>query len=340
MKYLILNDLHLGLRRGAGTPAEKVAKFAEDIQLPTFERILNEHTETPVLVLGDLFDSGAPGYDALRAAWSLLRYHAGGVVLVKGNHDITKDRSQKAGIDFLGELLGVDVLSEPGRLDNREDVWVVPHLANQQRFDEALAQARDAGARIVLTHCNFDNPFAAEKVHSLNLSPEQAGWFDKVISGHEHNNREIGNVSMLGAQVPFRIDEVVPKFYHVLDLEAGQLTQCRVEMSLPVAALQMDWRELDLAKAHIGFVRVTGSANISEADTVAKLVQAFRRDSAAYFVTNSVEVSGIELGAVFDGAAEDLERFEAKQELFNILPQEQMAYLRELIEKYHLVGPC
>ena len=226
MSYLIVSDLHLGLRRqtckGAGATTQSLMAF-NHFQFEEAEKLLLSHPERDLIILGDLFAEFSVEYSVLRRSAEILSQRSGVVYLVEGNHDSSRDQSKKSAISRLAWLLGrlsggplvVFASGSPAWVEHHT-VVIVPHLVNQEAFDAALAEI-PKGATL-LTHCNFDNPFAAEKAHSLNLSPAQAAAFSMVISGHEHNRSHKGNMFMLGSPYPCNIGEAeVDHGYHLWD---------------------------------------------------------------------------------------------------------------------------
>lgn len=324
MPYLILNDLHFGLKREASMPAHALQRFYEDAQLATLLRILDQEPALPVVILGDLFDHGRPAYSVLAKLRDILARRQ--VTIVQGNHDITKDRSELSGAEFLADMLpgGVYICERRSLVDS--NVAIVPHLANQELFDEAIAKASE-WATTLLTHCNYENSFAVGKDHSLNLTREQAKKFETVVLGHEHNGRDIDNVKIIGSQFPLRADQVGPKRYAILQ-DDGSMKYKPAPFEIP--AVTFDWRDPmpDLTGT---VATLTGDATIDEAFEVVKLVAEIRNSSGAYMVTNKVVSQGVDLATLAGDSSESVETFDGVGAFWSALGDESREQLKLIL---------
>lgn len=323
-KFLIINDLHLGLRRKTGVTQKSLEAFNE-FQLNVLYAAVAAAMDSSrtLIVLGDLFDSGNVALEMIWAARKALR-HAPGVLLVKGNHDYLRNLTQMSAFDLLERILGVNPVLESTHV-SKPGFYIVPHLVNQQSFDTALAGI-PVGAT-VLAHCNFDNGFAVESDHSLNMSREQAERFGHVILAHEHVKRDLPGVDILGSLYPCNIAEAsVAHGYHLWD---GPGTDIEfVETWSPSDYLEIDWHEIQGATPTQRFVRVVGEASSEEATTVIDLVAKFRAESGAFFVTNSVKVGALELGSLEDQNLEGFDPLEILKEVLPVQYHEKLEGLR------------
>jgi DNA repair exonuclease SbcCD nuclease subunit len=309
MNIKIISDVHLGSSKG---PRYYQA------QLLNFRAALEDKSRVPVMILGDLFDRFDAPYQAVWDAYNLLRQQED-LILVAGNHDLARDTTKLSAFDFLCQMLVADmgdfcqvVKDKPRYIDSH--CVVVPHLQNQEIFDKAIA---DVNERCCLFfHANFENSFTKESDHSLNLSAEQARRFKHCFGGHEHNKREVGNVTMLGAVFPCSISEAAsPKFYHIFRTENAELFTLPAPFSPTYS--EQDWQ--DLSKT-ADFVRVTGTASQTQAAEVIQTVASFRSGSDAFAVTNSVQVDGVSFDAT--EVIDDVETFNPLEELRKALPAE------------------
>lgn len=319
MSYVIINDLHLGLTRRTGATPESLKAF-NAFQFDVFREIVQTvNFEDTLIILGDLFHGPDVGYDTLWSAYEILNCVRGDIVLVRGNHDNNKDLTKTSAFDMLGKLLpSTMVISAPYKFS--AEMTIIPHLPTQKMFDEAVAEAAEKSS-ILLFHANFDCGFAVNSDHSLNLSPEQAAMFNLCIGGHEHNARNVRNVRMLGSQLPCNIQEAErEKFYHTWDGEGDP-----VPVHAPVEFVydEIDWHDLNPVQENMtaNFVRVIGGANPEEAATVIQEVAAFREDSSAFFVSNSVKIGELDMGEIEEAAEDSLHIFNPRTELMLCLPQ-------------------
>jgi calcineurin-like phosphoesterase family protein len=316
---LLLADLHFGLKRKSGATQTSMAAYA-DFQFHTVESILAESADDHLLILGDIFSEAEVDNAVFLRTFELLSQWEGRLTLVMGNHDQVKDRSKLSSISLLARLLpNAELIENPTAFP---DYWIIPHLKNQELFDQALAKAE---GQVILTHANFSNPFAAESDHSLNITPEQAAKHPLIISGHEHNARQLGNVHMLGSPYPCSIAEVTDKFCHTWDGETAPvpfLTWSNEQYT------EIDWRSLEPTDHQ--FIRVIGDAPADEAATVLQEFSKFRAASPAFFISNSVKIGNLEIGAL-DESSEELENFDPVAALKSVLSEKHRARLEEVM---------
>mgnify|MGYP005846120545 CR=1 FL=1 len=324
MKQILVSDIHLGLRRRAGTTPTSTVAY-ESLQFEALDSTITDANDLglPVVVLGDIFDKPTVEYSVLwRAVESFSRVKYG-LTLVKGNHDIGGDKERLTAFDMLCLLVpGATGVSEPTLSGN---YTIVPHAHNQDIFDEWLTQASGT----ILTHANFDNFFAVDKDHSLNITPEQAQKFTALISGHEHERRQVGNVTMLGSLLPCNIGEAkTAKGYHIFNSATGDLEFIEV-WSPQDSYIEINWADLP-CDTDAEFIRVNGEAEFSQGAQVIQAIAEFRKTSGAYFVSNSVKVGDLVLGELDDVEA-DLDSFNPLEAFWSILGEESAMKIKEIV---------
>lgn len=327
--YAIINDTHLDLKRKTGVTKESLLAY-EDRQLLIINSLLLSYRGRPVIVLGDLFNSGQASFRALLRIASLLRHHEKPIFLVAGNHDLNKNLEIPSAIDVLSAMVpNIVLIKDPFELE--PGCVIIPHVPNQEIFDQCIADAVDAGASTLLAHCNYDNGFALEKDHSLNLSAAQAELFEHVILGHEHNKRDLPGVDILGAPLPCNFSEAgCVKGYHLWPGPGHELEF--VPVWNPEAALKIDWSNLDEIPVDVDFVQVTGTALPEEAAVVIQKIEKARKELPPdlFMITNNVMVDGHSLGESLEMTEHDLAAFDAMEELMTILPEKYHSKLLEL----------
>lgn len=339
---LILNDTHIGASRKAGTTPASQAALTEHIH-QNFEALINATDEDHIVINGDLFDGfEVPGTDLIRTfnvldRWFMKARQAQHLTLIAGNHDYNPRGDKVSSFHLLTHFLkvrrgmSVNIIDHTCGFSRVADrVWAIPHVANQDLFDIELHKALDAagGGGFLLLHANYNNNFAVEADHSLNVSKEaadlliSAGW--TLIFGHEHQARVAQSIIIPGAQIPTSVADCLGcqgKYYLTL---SGKETQLKEWLNLEEDRVftHVDWRNLD-ADPGYQFIRVEGTATAEEAAEVVDAVARFRAKSQAFVVTNAVKVEGV---AAFDELAEmSLEQITA----FNVLD----ALLSELTEE-------
>lgn len=312
----ILNDLHLGVNRKAGTTPASQAALREH-SFGWFKVLLTDTTSDTLVINGDLFDGfDVDGADLILAFemlndWLWVTAHRK-LVLVAGNHDWSPKAGRTSAFHLLAHFLQATRLSQVKVIDHtcgltraHGRTWAIAHMPNQDQFDLELERAKVERGDFLLLHANYANKFATESDHSLNVSEEQAkalvdrGW--TLVFGHEHPYREAlgGKVVMVGCQIVTSVSDCIG----VKTKYAASLTD-KVEL-LPVLEVsdiyaEIDWR--DVAEApDMKFLRVTGTATAEEADDAVSAVAKLRQSSDALVISNAVKVDGL---AEFDKLAE------------------------------------
>lgn len=316
---IVLNDIHLSVNRAAGTTPASAMQLRRWLQTQ-FANFIGEINE-PLLINGDLFDGfNADNIDVLDCFHTLSTFaERNALYLVAGNHDLAKDSNKLSSFEWLASVLrtihpnNVFTIMSPTWLSSR-GIYVIPHLVNQQALDEAIAclletvvpEATAYGNTIkfCLFHANYDNHFAAQADHSLNVSREQALALIAAgvmpVFGHEHPKRVVdlgdGIVLCTGNQWPSSISDCIGskgKFAHRL-LPSGNYESIQTWEPDGVAGyVEVDWRDLDQPIADTtSFVRVTGESTFEAAAEVVSAVSRLRQRSDAFVVTNAVKVAG------------------------------------------------
>lgn len=280
MKLLILNDLHLGVKRQGGTT--KASREALSVwMLQRFANLLaipHDH----LLIAGDLFDKRNVDEEVMDQVIELLQPRPCSIML--GNHDLDGNMGGMSSAEFVGRRVRAEVIKEPCELF--EGVYVIPHLFNQGAFDKAIEEVPDY--RIVVTHCNVDNYFANGD-HSLNLSLPQIMEFEKkdceVLAAHEHHQRQYHNVVVIGNQFPSSVADCLswPKRAAVID--GGKISF--VETWDGRDYIDLDWR--DIKQTEHKFIRVSGECQAAEYPAVISKIKELRRASDAFVISSAVK---------------------------------------------------
>lgn len=351
---IILNDIHIGFsRQGGTTPGSREA--LRSYLFNGVRQAEKEHSfgHDTLVIAGDLFDNfEVDGRDWLDTFMLLNQWLANdnGLVLVAGNHDWSPKGERVSSFQMLaaaleGKACTVVNIDEFAKLEGT--VWAIAHCSNQDIFDMKMSEMLDqvkAGDH-VLIHANFDNNFAAQSDHSLNVSREVAKAFvaagATLLFAHEHQARESfgGKVICMGNQWPTSIADCLNndrKFLHTLhdgvvvkhetwaaDQDFGAGTSGFAEI---------DWRDLD-KPTKAGFIRVTGTANANEASDVITSIAAYRKESPAFVITNMVKIAGIAEAAALPEAFEATARFDVMDYIKDNVTAEEMVVINKLLEK-------
>ena len=335
----VLNDLHIGVQRSSGTTPMTQWKLRQSV-IAQADELISE-VETDLMILGDLFDTHFVPFHDWLAAWQTLdtwlsRHRNRTLYLVAGNHDLSKTSTTIGSFQALGRVLSekhfnVFVVLEPQEVPHG---YIIPHLPNQDLFDQALSQVPDNTAALFL-HCNYDNNFAVQSDQSLNLSAAAAEKLPDmhIVIAHEHQTRLLGKrIWIPGNQIATSVSDCMgTDKKRKLVIENGQprfVEVCPVDNLIT----RMDWREL--APVATPFVRVEGMAKSSEGADVVARISKYRSGSDALVITNAVkiEVEG-GLAEQFAVSLESAKAFDVMAALKQLLTEEEFAIVSELKRK-------
>lgn len=340
MTLTVINDWHLGAHRSAGTTPATAYQLRQDL-LAAGQNIL-ENTTGDLLVNGDLFDGpDIPRADLLAAVkmfsdWVTRTERK--LYLANGNHDLDKNSQRLSSFQFFAQLL---VSLHPTQVEHisagteiwEHDAYVIPHMPNQDLFDLELAKVR--ACRFLFLHCNYDNQFAVESDHSLNLSKAQAEELpaEYIVFGHEHQGRSAlgGKVVIVGNQFPSSISDCLGG----TDKEVLQIIDGKLCFSVcwqpDTDFAELDWRELEDTGAR--FIRVTGQATSSEAPAVVNAIARFRAKSEALVITNAVKIEGVNDSAQLELSHEQITAFNVREALREMLTDTENQKIDSLLSQ-------
>jgi hypothetical protein len=331
----ILNDLHIGAQRAAGTTQTTAWELRKAL-LTRFAALL-ECTDTDLLILGDLFDTGNISMADLFEAYRMLREwldKGHSLYLAAGNHDLQKNSTNFSSFQLLCKLLQagpegdqVWAIFEPTAIPYG---YVIPHLPNQDIFDIALAAVPEC--LNLFLHCNYDNAFAVESDHSLNLSEAQAkaAPVENIFIAHEHtrSHRLSGKVQIPGNQFSSSINDCLgntKKFMtRIDDTSFGFLPTWEAAGNYS----EQDWRALEDRGE---FIRVIGTATADEAAQVVSAISKFRSTAKALVITNAVQIEGCDDTEQIAANLEEINSFSVLGALLEILTPEEGVVVKKLL---------
>lgn len=332
----VLNDWHIGAIRSGGTTPATAYQLRQDL-LQQFEDLLST-IDTPLLINGDLFDGPSiPTGDFFRAYQILSDWLARTrrqLMLSNGNHDLSKNSTVLSSFQLLAKLL-IDVHGDlVTHIETGTDIggscYVIPHVANQDLFDLELAKV--PLCTYLFVHCNYDNEFAVESDHSLNLSK---AWAEKlpaehIVFGHEHQQQEAlgGKVIIVGNQAPSSISDCLGNVSKQLFRVTGEGPEYEVTWAAAGDFSEQDWRDL---KDDGRFIRITGHATAAEAAVVAQGIARFRSQAKALVITNAVKIEGTDDAEVLALSHEEVTAFNVEAALMELLEPEEQAKVQALI---------
>lgn len=325
----VINDLHLGANRTGGTTPDSAAALKRYMS-NMLELMLNR-IDDHLIVMGDLFDSYVVPNDVLLDTYRQFKeWQAKGhfLYMVPGNHDLSKDSSKLSSFALLCRLLEVDCLR--GLTNVNDQIYTLSHVTNQDEFDLMLAKVPDC--EYLLVHCNYDNHFAVNSDHSLNMSKAQAEACkaEKIYFAHEHHPRTMlgGKVFIGGNQFPSSVSDCLDKqSKHMYKLNEGNIM---FEPTWDISNYaEVDWKFPEPTQAQ--FVRIVGHALPAEAAAMADYIANYRKSSTAFVVTNGVKVGeDTEVAALNLASLEALQAFNVRNALKDFLTEEENAIIESL----------
>lgn len=350
---LVINDVHLGVNRSGGTTPLTHATLLDYTHVE-FEKLLDLYSaDREVLINGDLFDGFLVSNSVLLRTYAAIRDRLEGanihtLYLARGNHDVSKDSTKLSSFDLLGALLldaypsRVCVLTEPTIIGwgTRENEFglVVPHAPNQDIFDMWIDDAIREPQPWLFVHANYDNGFAAEADHSLNMTKEQCAALKDagtrhIVFGHEHQQGERPNgVVIIGNQFPTSVSDCLGNdSKRALVITNGdELSEITTWVDTG-SYYECEWSKLDQIPEGAQFVRIKGEATDEQASTVIEAISTLRKKHGAFVITNAVIVNGRALDVSALDAVGAVQAFDVKEFLFDNLSPAQVEYLRPML---------
>ena len=341
----ILNDLHIGASRKAGTTPTSASALKNYLQ-HEFARLVHQ-CHGHLCILGDLFDSFSVDVgEVVKVYETLCDYinDGGTLTLVCGNHDHSP-RPGTSSFHLLAHILKsrfpneVKVVDYTNGLTEIEDkVWAISHVANQDLFDLEIEKVLQVSGTHLLLHCNVESPWESAD-HSLNVTTEQidkltaAGW--KLIVAHEHAGRVLhhGKVHIIGNQVASSVSDCLNDLNeHKVYLELKDATVTE-HVSCKVSDLyrKIDWFNLDDVDPNLKFIRVGGAATVAEAPAALAAIAKLRQSHDAFVITNAVEIEGMS-NDMEVASLESVKSFNVLEALMEVLSPEEGKVVKELLE--------
>lgn len=347
---IILNDIHVGFQRKGGT-TPKTQETLRSYLFDQLANILSITGEMHLLINGDLFDDfEISPRDWVETYLLLSKWLASHntLTLAAGNHDWSPRGNRVSSFEMLCKVLkqerpdqvtviGID------EWDGNEEFVVLAHCSNQDIFNLKLAEVLAVlqPSMYVFLHANYDNNFAAESDHSLNVSADQARAFAakgaKLVFAHEHQARTAldGNVIVMGNQWPTSIADCLnndEKFYHTLSMGLLEAHTVWSRDHLTAGYGEIDWRHLfDEGVELNGFVRVVGSASSNEAAEVISAIAKFRQVSEAFIITNMVKIDGIVQAEELPASFEVAKKFDVMEFIKRHLDEDEVKAVEKLL---------
>jgi DNA repair exonuclease SbcCD nuclease subunit len=342
----VINDCHVGAIRSGGTTP--VTAFAlRQWVLQQFASLLQQASGSDLLINGDLFDTENIPYGDLLEVLTLLTNWMienpdSKLYLPPGNHDLSKTLTTMSSQQFLtkvlGSLLGDRVIYSLTGFDIEvagHRGWVIPHVPNQELFN--LELERVPAVKYLFVHCNFDNKFALQADHSLNMSKEQAEACpaETIVFGHEHQKKMalVGKVQITGNQFPTSVADCIGNSKKVMMVIDKDGFHWQETWNIEGSFVRADWRTLLQEPLDGQFIRVEGDASASEAPAVVQAISKLRKVHNAFVITNAVTIEGRQQDTSMQ--MEQVQNFNVMDALMKLLGEKNPAWaakVKEIVE--------
>lgn len=330
MRLFIINDTHLGVKRQTGTTQQSREALSKWMYRQ-FQTLLEKADGHDLCVLGDLFDTYQVSKRDEIQAYGLLsawqkRNPDRKLILAAGNHDLSTNSKDISSFENLCVYLSATGHKGTEAVLRRAH-FVYPHLAvlshvdNQKIFDDEIEKLLENNRlKFLLLHCNYDNHFAEEADHSLNLSAETAEKFAAkgvtLVFAHEHQQRRVGNVHIIGNQFPSSISDCLGNDYKQYAVILEDSVKYYETLDIHEIFVERDWREA--LGTNVEFVRLTGTADYTEAAEVIQRLAEVRKTSNSFVITNAVRVGQAEADLP---DADGLKSFDLRRMVEDSLPE-------------------
>lgn len=275
MSLIIYSDPHIGVNLMANTTPASRERLSK-AQWRSLDKVEKYSDGGDLVCGGDFFHSHRVDEDAFLAG---LKWAQGHSLILSGNHDIVNDRYKSGSMDILKYVCRPDKFAGTrfGEVNtytmpfSKGRIYGIPHCTTQELFEQSIdLQSKAAAAdgdkwqcKILLLHCNYDNPLATKETE-LNLTRTLAkqlleNHFDYVILGHEHNFRTDLNdrLIVIGNTYPTNFGDIEDKYCLAFD-EKGEPELCTL-WEKGKGYIEVDWADLSPIKPHHEWVRITGN---------------------------------------------------------------------------------
>ena len=206
--FIILGDLHLGVRNASSILANYQLDFFETQLFPYMEK----NGIDTILQLGDMFDSRKFSSHLILHMWKkrffeVLESKGYKLIILVGNHDIPMRNSIKINSPNLllaSSYSNVTVIDQPSHVDIKGiEFLIIPWICDENR-EEVYKMVESSPSIYCAGHFEFSG-FEMQKgvVGSGGESTAEFSKFDLVLSGHYHTKSMKGNILYTG--VPYEM---------------------------------------------------------------------------------------------------------------------------------------
>lgn len=196
MKYLLLTDIHFGLKSNSDKFNQECLDFLDFVRDWSDEN-LDENFET--IFLGDWYHSRN------QISVNTLNYAKEGLItlsnigvkqyMLLGNHDLFyKESRGTTSVIIPEEATGIEVITEPVKIN--DNMLLVPWMIGNENLKDLITEYSPK-----YTCCHAEIPsFSFNKKVKMDgeFNPEEYAGPKRILSGHFHLRQENGNITYIG----------------------------------------------------------------------------------------------------------------------------------------------
>jgi len=211
----LIGDTHLGKVFQTGIPLDRRGEREESIWKQFEEELTAPGDEVYFIHVGDLFDKFVVPFKTIMRAADILDRATRRVLILRGNHDASRDNDEVSAFDILEAIIGNESLvfiKEPTiiPLDNNDNyIGLVPWdpfnspavLVSRLAVQLEVEWMRGLGGRFSAVFGHWDvDPITANYGNMIPMD-ELRGITDRVYTGHVHTPQVIYPMYGTGPEV-------------------------------------------------------------------------------------------------------------------------------------------
>lgn len=322
MKYIVFSDPHIGYRPKSHVTTASAERYSQMVVVQAhvaLDQVRKEFPDAPVLCLGDLFHKHSNSERVILEGSDLM---ARTNLCLNGNHDVLNVAGATSSFDLAWQLNRHATDSQwthreraewgywPTSKDQQAEFWYCCHYLTQADFEAAVNAVCSAAMKAVshykylLLHCNVGEGYGGDVEadgSSLFLTKElrekASSVFDRILVGHEHVPRSIGNLQIVGNTIPLTFGEMADRFVWILDTADNSLTPARTlsmsERLLVTEVTQLSDLETISLVPEIWWVDLKGQLPVEDKPKALKtIVDLWKQSDSLLAIRNGLEWLG------------------------------------------------
>lgn len=205
----LLGDPHLGKRFRTGVPLHRKGD-REKMQWADFEKSLNTECDVHVC-MGDIFDEFIVSLDTIAKTAGIYRaaatkYPNTFFVLIRGNHDASRDMERTSAFDILAAMLA-DVTNIKVVIDEVFNSAFGMAFVPWHPVKNSVEMAQQVEINTTIAFGHWDVVTVEDHYNRLPIEVLKAAGCEVVVTGHDHTKRtfELDDVEIIvtGSMQPY-----------------------------------------------------------------------------------------------------------------------------------------